>query len=151
MDAAELLLQSFTAGLAALATWFIYEHIRDFKNFKKEASRDISSLQKERTHFEAMVRSASHDIAHRVLDLQRLHNDFSLEMKNSISTVGFELEKIKSIVREMKDKTEQHEAYLKKTFELSRYFSEKIKTHEEEIKTMRLDLGDLMIFKKKDN
>ena len=145
----ELVFQSFTLGLSGIATWFIYEHIKDFKSFKKEAHRDIQSLQKERTHFESLVRDAGLGISHRVLDLQRLHNDFALNIQKSVSSVSFEIEKIKTVVKEIQDKSVQHEAYLRKSLDLARHFSEKIKGHDEAIKSIKIELGETTIFKKK--
>lgn len=109
-----LFFQTLTASLSGIAAWFIYEHIKDFKTFKKEAGKDIQGLQKEREHFEFVVRSAGITLTDRVHDIERLHNQFSVGMKGQLVEVTHEVQKIKDMIHAIDGKIADQESHLKK-------------------------------------
>ena len=108
-----LFFQTLTTGLSGVAVWFIYEHIKDFKSFKKEAGQDIGALKKEREHFEFVIRSVGITITDKVHDLKDLHNDFKIVTKSQLNEVGLEMQKIKDMIIALDGKIKNQEDQLK--------------------------------------
>jgi hypothetical protein len=142
----QLFVQSVSVGMAGMAVWFIYELIKEFKAFKKEASRDIQSLNQEREHFENTAKSACLDISHRVADLSHLHNDFALEIQKVLKEVTFDVDRMRNSVEKIVRRIDSNEAMIKKAVDVTRTFNDRMKYAEEELGTLKviLDKDDII-------
>lgn len=109
-----LFFQTLTTGLSGVAVWFIYEHIKDFKAFKKEAGQDINTLKKERERFEHVVRSAGITFTDRVHDIKDLHTRLAIMTKNQFVEMTIETEKIKTMILQLDGKINSHDEQLKR-------------------------------------
>lgn len=140
-------LQTFSAGLAALAIYFLYDLIREFKLFKKETGVDISNLKIERSQFQTTVRNAELTIGLRVEEMHKIHTTFSHQVQEKILGVREELIKTKFAADTIVRQSERLEEYLKKSFQLSKALNESLKRHEKEIQMIKIKIGDTTIFK----
>ena len=143
----ELVLQSFTVGLAAIGSYFIYDLISEFKMFKKDTKTDVDSLKLERSSFVGTVRNAELSIGLRVNEVQKIHNDFSLNVSQTLGEINVEMQKFKLTVDDTAKKVEKLDSFLVKSFQISQKLHQKIAAHDEEIKGMKVQMGDTTIFK----
>ncbi len=145
----DLVLKSFSVGFSGLALWFIYDLIKDFKEFKKEAGRDIGNLKKEREDFKLTVSRAELSIGYQVQEMKKVHGDFSLHTKGVLIETVKDLSLIKTSLSESAKKTEQIKGYLDKSLLLHRNFHERLKFMENDLKTLKIQIGDVLIIKDK--
>lgn len=118
-------LKAFTSGLAFIATYFIWELIREYKLFKKETGGILADIKEERRQFEHSVKS------------------ISLETQNSFKSANLEILKLKNSVEMVTEKTSKAHDFMKKGLELARALNSKSKRHEDEINHLRLNVGKL--------
>ncbi len=115
--------QTFSAGLAGLAVWFIYEALKEFKNFKKEASTDLQALGRERHQFELAVRAATLKI-----DEHRVMSDSNFKsMQHDIAVFKAALANLTSEAKNARD-------FMKKNYILAKVLHDK---HDRTEKDMR--------------
>lgn len=145
----QLALQSFSVGLGGIGLWFIYDLIKDFKDFKKETGRDISALKKEREDFKNTVRSAELSISYKVQDMQKVHGEFVLHTKGMHLETVRDLAQIKNVLVDSSKKADEIRSYLDKSLLLNKNFHERMKLMESEFKTIKIQIGDLLIIKDK--
>lgn len=129
--------QTFTAGLAAIGGYFIYDLIAEFKAFKSDTKTDVFNLKLERSNFQSTVRNAELSIGLRVNEIQKVHNDFTLEMKTTLLQFG--------------NDTKNFTKFMQKSLDLCEHLNDRLKTQEQELKTLKIQLGEVMIFKSQKN
>ena len=129
----ELALQSLILGMAAIGSWFIYDLISEFKTFKESTRTDVQALKQERAGFAAIVQTAELNIGMRVNEMQKLHNDFTLEVKTSLMQFGHN--------------TKNFEKFMQKSLDVCTRLSERLKMQEMELRAIKIEIGEVMIFK----
>lgn len=140
----ELAFQTFTAALASIGGWFMYDLVKEFKSFKKDTSRDIRALQSERENFQVTVKEAELNIALRVTELQALHNDFSLNVNNELNTLREEISAIRSISRQSLNNTRHQADFLKKALDLNKRLEQRLQEQEQGMTEVQDKLAFLM-------
>lgn len=145
----QVVLQTFSAGMGAIGIWFIYDLIREFKLFKKETRLDIQSLKTERQDFKSTVRNAELNIHGRVTDLQKIHNNHFIQSEKSINAVNMELERFKNLMTTASGKADAFENFLNKLLVIAKTLNDRLKKVESEMSTLKIEVGDLTIFKDK--
>lgn len=136
----DIVLQSFTAALAGIGGWFLYDLVSEFKTFKKDTRMDIISLKQERTDFKNSVRAAEISMSARMNELQAIHNSFSLTVNDSLLKLKSETEKLSDTLKETDTKSDKLDHTLSKAFQLFRHFNK-------EIKSLKVEMEKITIFK----
>lgn len=129
--------QLFSSGLAAIGVWFIWELVKEFKAFKVETKTDISTLKIQRSGFEVTVRNAELNIGLRVNEMQKLHNNFSLEVKEALM--------------QFRNDNKNFSKFMKTSLELVGRLNDKLVVQEKELKSLKIQLGEVIIFKSQKN
>jgi len=129
-------LQVFQSGLAAIAIYFIYELIREYKGFKKEASADLISLRAERRQYEVAVMAASLKL-----------DEMKVKTEGALQTINHEIKVFRESVVLVGKQAERAEAFMRKTYELANILNNKFKEHDRDIKTIKIKIGDMTIYK----
>lgn len=145
----EHVLQTFTASLATLGGWFLFQLVTEFKTFKKEAGRDIIDLKLERQAFQTTVRAAELTIGMRVNDMQKLHNEFTLDVNKSLMLLGSDMDRIRIVTNSTMTKAENFESFLKKSLQVSQALSQKLDQQKQELQSLKIQVGEVLILKTK--
>ena len=130
------------SGLASVAVWMIYDLIREFKTFKKEAGQDIITLKNERNRFESTVRNVEVSFRMEAVKIEKVHLDFS-------SSVKSELKDIREISTDITKNMKNFDRFMVKSFQVSKALHERLKSQEEEIVSLKIKLKDMMIIRGK--
>lgn len=136
----EIALQTISAGMAGIAMFFLYDLVREFKTFKSETKRDILNLEKQREEFKTTVRNYELSSSIRTNELQKLHNDFNLKVSKEVANLGVDIMKIHALTTDMNKKTETFNDFFSKSLSIMKRF-------DLEIKSMKVQIKDLIIFK----
>jgi len=143
----ELAFKIFSSGLAAIATWFIWDLIREFKLFKAEAKAEMLNLKLEREEFKAIVRDAKDVISTRVLSLERIHHSYNLEVTQTIRKMNAEFEKLQNNFSLATQKVSNFELFFKKMLAIIKGINDRVKKSEAEISSVKIELGQVTIIK----
>ena len=135
-----VILTSVIAVLAGFVAYFLHELFQEFKNFKADVRRDIHDLGRERVSFQSTVNQARLDFAVRVTDLQKLHQDFQLDVKESLLQTRTELKHTNLVIVNVAKKAEQLDQNFQKTLTV-------IKRHDDLLKSVKIELENITIFK----
>ncbi|NJM09377.1 MAG: hypothetical protein HC883_00295 [Bdellovibrionaceae bacterium] len=143
----EIFLQTITGSLAAIGGWFLFDLVREFKSFKAETKSDVISLKNSRADFQNTVRNAELSIALRVNEMQKIHNDFSLKIKSTLNEIENDMAQLKIMVEVASDKVGQFDSFLTKSLRLSQALNEKLKKHDKELESLKIQMGNTRIIK----
>lgn len=132
----ELALQSLLCGLSTIGTWFLYQLITEYKDFKKETASDLVSLRAERRNFEVMMMASSLK-----LDEHRQGTEHSMK------TINHELKVFRDTMYQVSKQAERSEEFMKKTFTLAESINKTMRDHDKAIKTIQVRMGEVTIFK----
>lgn len=125
----------------------MFDLVREFKNFKSEAKNDIFTIKLERESFKTTIRNAELSIGLRVTEMQKLHSEFALQVKERLIEMRSEIERANTASTDLIKQAQTLDEFIKKSFELSKILNEKLKTHEKEIKDLKIKVGGATIFK----
>jgi len=145
----EIALQSFSAGLAAIGLWFIYDLIREFKMFQKETRTDVSTLKNERVTFLNTVKQSELMISSEVMKMQKIQDSFSLEVKKSFIDITKDISELRKIIDETSKSSANFSDFLNKALEVMKKINDKVRRHEFELQTLKIEMGELTLFKEK--
>lgn len=125
--------ETFITGLAGIAVYFIYDLISEFKTFKTDTRADVSTLKLQRSQFEITVRNAELSIGLRSNEMQKQLNEFSLDIKQAVMKFSSE--------------TQTFDKFMRKSLELAGQLNDKMKHQEKDLKDLKVQLSEVMIFK----
>lgn len=134
------LYEIFTSGIGAIGIWFLWDLVREMKNFKTEAGRDISALKKEREDFKNTVKAAELSMRVEIAKLEQIHNKFDASITQKIIVLN----------EEMKFTTKmsmRNNESLKIGQQVLKLLNARVKAQSEWIKTIKVAIKDITIFK----
>lgn len=143
----QTVIQTAMTGFAAIGAWFLYDLVREFKMFKVEAKTDINTLKNERASFQNTVRNAELSISIRVTEIQRVHNEFTLDVKKSLIEINAKFSQLQGAVDVTSKKAENFEGFLDRSLTLCRTLDGRLKKQEHEMRSLKIDLGKVVLFK----
>lgn len=126
-------LQVFSTGMAGIASWFLFDFVREFKAFKVEANKEIQTLRAERSTFQSVVRNAEMSMSLRTSEITKLVSEFKILVKSDVLD-------LKSDLREIKALTSNHESFMRKSLEVSKRLNQ-------EVKSLKIKMGEVLIIK----
>ncbi len=91
----ELALQSLFVLGSSIGTWFLYDLVKEFKEFKKETGRDISNLKRERELFQQVVRGSELSMNVRVMELNTALENSRTHVERGLGIIDNELSRIR--------------------------------------------------------
>lgn len=139
--------QTFATGMAALASWFLYDLVKEFKSFKSETRTDVSGLKRERDDFKTTVRNSELSIAVRVTEMQKLHSEFNVKIVEQISSIKSDVRELRDVMREAKENSKNYAEFLQKALKICHVLDHRLKKQEADLKAVKIQVGELMILK----
>lgn len=146
-----ILLQTMTAASIPLATWFLWDLIREMKTFKESTRSDISTLKSEKITFINVVRTAELTISSKVNDMQRIHGNFSVEVKKALIEINAEIVSLQKVIGSAAKKSENFEAFLDKALAVVKNINDRVRRNEHELQALRIEVSEFSIVKDNKN
>jgi hypothetical protein len=137
-------LQWIPAGAVTLCVYFVHQIVNDFKKFKAKAENNFEEFEKTRASHLDSVRGYSLQIAQKVDELRIIHSEFKAEVEIGMAKIGVDLDKITF-------RADQAKAVFEKALQLAQVLNQKVKKNEDEISSIKIQLGKSTMFKGKKN
>jgi len=125
---------------SGIATWFLYDLVKEFKEFKKETGRDISTLKKERELFQAFVRSTEMTMQVRVHELGAAIDSHKTHLERGLGIIDNELVRIRYSIDRANEKAQKFDDFMKTSFKLSNALNEQTKALKAEMDLLKKEL-----------
>ncbi len=126
----------FTTGLAGIAIWFLYELVKEYRDFKEETSDVLQEISHQRQSFDLGVRAA-------LLKIDELRN----ATETSIKVINHELHIFKKAMIDLQGQAERTKEFMEKNYILAKVLHDKHDQLEKEFKTIKIRMGEVTIFK----
>lgn len=133
----EQALQSLLVMGSGIGAWFLYDLVKEFKEFKRESGRDISSLKKEREVFQHLVRSSEVTIQARIQELTSAMTQSKTQVELGLGIVDNELTRVRYSIERAQEKANKFDEFMKNSYKLSFALNEKCKVIERELSIVK--------------
>ena len=130
-------IQVVSTVFAGIGMWFVFDLIREFKQFKTESKRDITNLQRERDLFTQLVRGSELSMKSRVLELNSALETNKTHVERGLGIIDNELARIRMSIDRANEKAQRFDDFMKTALKLSHAINEKQKQLEKEFLSMR--------------
>lgn len=130
----ETALQSILVGMSAIGSWFLYDLVKEFKDFKKNTGSDIASLKRERDIFQQIVRGSELSMKARVMELNAALETNKTHVERGLGIIDNELARIRMSIDRANEKAQKFDDFMKLSLKLCNTINERQKKLEGEIR-----------------
>jgi hypothetical protein len=126
----EIALQTFSAGLAAMAAWFLFELVKEYKKFRETSGEDIKRMTLEREVFKIGVDSA-------LLKLTELRQS----TEHSVKSINHDMRVFQTSIMDLRKESDKAVDFMKKNYILSKVLHDKVDILDKDLRALKDDLG----------